>query len=88
MSNNSLVTNIRKSIDAFQAGRIGMDALRSSIETNGQALEGIPYELIKQIDDIEYKLSMSQFADDEECETHVDDVVKIINVWLGKFPHV
>ncbi len=63
MSNSSIKKRIEKSIKDFESGMIDIKALKDSIELNGRALEMMPYNLIKEIDEIKYKLTVSQFAD-------------------------
>ena len=73
-------------MEAFKAGEIDIKALKESIELNGNALEMMPYTTIKEIDDIEYKLTVSQFADEEDCYPNIEEVLKVIEAWLEKVP--
>lgn len=86
MSNRSLKKRIRISTEKFKVGEIDLIALKDSIGINGRALEMMPYEMIKQIDEIEYKLTVSQFADEEDCYTDIEEVLKSIDEWLTKIP--
>ena len=86
MSNITIKCRIEESVEAFRAGKIDIKALKESIELNGNALEMIPYSAIKEIDDIEYKLTVSQFADEEDCYPNVEEVLKVIEAWLEKVP--
>ena len=86
MSNESLKNRITLAIDSFNRGNIDIKALKSAIESNGQALEGMPYDMVKEIDDIEQLLTMSQFADEEDCDTEIVKVIPIIEAWLKKVP--
>ena len=86
MSNQSLKDGIEKSIEQFRAGKLSIKDLKNSIEINGQALEMMPYELIKELDEIEYKLTVSQFTDEEECFPNIEGVLIFIKSWLTKVP--
>jgi len=86
MSNQSLKDRIEKSIEQFRAGKLSIKDLKNSIEINGQALEMMPYELIKELDEIEYKLTVSQFTDEEECFPNIEGVLIFIKSWLTKVP--
>ena len=46
----------------------------------------MPYSAIKEIDDIEYKLTASQFADEKDCYSNIGEVLKIMEAWLEKVP--
>lgn len=86
MSNQSIKSRISRTIEEFQAGKISIAQLKSSIEINGQALEMMPYELIKELDAIEYKLTVSQFADEEDSFSNIEEVLSFIKTWLSKVP--
>jgi len=86
MSNKSIKERIEKSIEAFKSGKITLKDLKESIELNGTALEMVPYPMIKELDDIEYKLTMSQFADEEDCYSNIEEVLHYIEVWLERVP--
>ena len=77
---------IEKSLQSFKAGELGIEALKQSIELNGNALEMMPYSAIKIIEDIEYKLTVSQFSEEEGCYPNIDEVIKCIEAWLEKVP--
>jgi hypothetical protein len=86
MSNLSLKNRISDSVSLFKEGKINLQELKSSIEENGRALEMMPYALIKEIDDIEYQLTISEFYDEEECYMPVEKVLLQIENWLQKVP--
>lgn len=86
VSNQSLKLNIQNSVEKFLRNEINLEHLRSSLEINGRALEGMPYAQIKEMDELEYKLTMSQFHDEEDCETDIDQAISAINIWLENIP--
>jgi hypothetical protein len=86
MSNQSISINIKKSIEDFKAGKINIKSLKESIELNARSLEMMSYSMIKEIDDIEYKLTVSQFADEEESYPNIEEVLEYIEAWLEKVP--
>ena len=46
----------------------------------------MPYNLIKEIDDIEHNLTLSQFSDEEDCYSNIEEALKQIETWLKKVP--
>ena len=86
MSNASLKSRIRQCIDRFRTGDATIDDLISTVESNGGALENMPYELIKEIDSIEHTLTLAKFADEEDCDGQPDEAVASIEAWLSKVP--
>ncbi len=87
MSNMSIKDRIEKALFEFENKRLGIEALRDCIELNGQALEAMPYNLIKAIDEIEYQLTQCQLAEDEDCEHDIDSTIIFIKGWLNKIPN-
>lgn len=86
MSNKSIRERIEKSVEEFKCGKINTQVLKESIVLNGRALEMMSYAMIKEIDDIEYKLTVSQFADEEDCYPNIEEVLEQIEMWLQKVP--
>ena len=86
MSNISIKERIKKSILEFRSGKIDIKALKSSIELNGHSLEMMPYALVQEIDEIEYRLTIAGLADEEDSEISIEEVLKHIEKWLEKVP--
>lgn len=63
-----------------------MEELKSSIELNGRAMENMPYDLIKDIDNIEYQLTISEISYQEGVGVINGDVLDAIYLWLDKVP--
>jgi len=87
MSNRTIKERIETALIDFNEGKIDLTTLKGCIELNGQALEAMPYELIKDIDEIEYQLTQCEFADEEGCEYDVDSALSFIKTWLSKVPN-
>ena len=86
MSNRSIKNRIEKALFDFEAGKLNLGALKDCIELNGQALEAMPYNMIKDIDEIEYQLTQCYFADEEDTEYDIDTTILFIKNWLSKIP--
>lgn len=86
MSNASLKSRIKECIDRFRTGDATLDDLISTVESNGGAFENMPYELIKEINSIEHRLTLAKFADEEDCDGQPAEAVASIETWLAKVP--
>ena len=86
MSNTTLKSRIRESLDRFRAGKANLDDIISAVESNGAALENMPYELIKEIGTIEYRLTIAKFAEDEDCDVRPESAIESVEIWLSKIP--
>ena len=78
--------SVKNALDLYQREKLTRKELISSVEINGQALENMPYALVKQIDEIEYKFMMAQFADENDSEVTEDEAIKFLVSWLEKLP--
>ncbi len=86
MSNTSLINRIKESLNKYQNKEIQRKALISSLEENGRALEMMPYALIKEINEIEYQLTVAQFSDEEGCVPTEEEAISRLAAWLDKVP--
>ncbi len=87
MSNQSIKGRVQKALDDFESNQLSLAALRDCIELNGNALEAMPYNLVKDIEEIEYQLTQCQFADEEGCEFSVKRTISFIENWLSNVPN-
>ena len=46
----------------------------------------MPYALVKEIDDIEYQLTVAQFSDEEDCLPTDVEALSQLSSWLSKVP--
>jgi hypothetical protein len=83
MSNKSIKHRIEKTIKDFKGGKINIKILKDSIELNSRVLEMMAYSLIKELDEIEYKLTVSEFADEQDCYSDVEEVLEYKEAWLN-----
>lgn len=86
MSNQSLKNKILNSLTLYKDGEISIDELKSAIDKNGRAFENMPYALIKDIEDIEYELTVSIAAAEDDCDASCDEAIILIETWLKKIP--
>lgn len=87
MSNRTIKERIETALIDFNENKIDLSALKGFIELYGQALETMPYELIKDIYEIEYQLTQCEFTDEESCEYDIDSALSFIKTWLSKVPN-
>ncbi len=86
MSNNTLINRIEEALAKYENGDIDRKALISSVEENGSALEMMPYRLIKEIEEIEYQLTVAQFADEDEFLPCEEEALARLSSWLNEVP--
>lgn len=86
MSNESIKQRITKLIKDFKANKIDLRKLRGSIELDGRALEMMPFSMIKDLEEIEYKSMVAQFAQEEDCAPKTEEVIELLEAWLRNVP--
>jgi len=86
MSNRTLHDRIVEALADYRAGSIGIPALIDAVVQNGRALEAMPFDLFKEIDDIEYDLTAAQLAEDEDCVPNIGSAIAKLESWLKALP--
>ena len=86
MSNRSLRDRIVTALASYRAGRLRIAELREVVVLNGRAMEMMPYELIKEIDDIEYVLTVAQLHDEDGFVPPIDEALLNLDKWLKAVP--
>ena len=86
MSNQTLIARIEASLGRLQVHQGDSRALAESIRGNGKALEGIPYHLIKEIEDLAMDLDIAQWHDEDGFSPEIGPILVRVHSWLEKLP--
>lgn len=86
MSNESLINRIEVTLELVQTEQAPARALAESIRGNGRALEGMPYNLIKELESMAMDLDIAQWHDEDGFETALGPVLIRVRDWLSKLP--
>ena len=86
MSNISLVRRIEQAITNYRNGETDRSELISAVEENVKALEMMPYHMIKEIEEIEYQLTVAQFVDEDEFLPNEEEALNCLEKWVSKVP--
>jgi hypothetical protein len=86
MSNRTLRERISKSLAEFRAGRATRAELIDAVVLNGGALEMMPYRLIREIDAIEFDLTVSEFDDEDGVSPNTEQAMRRLDAWLEAIP--
>lgn len=86
MSNEYLINRIEVALDLVQTEQAPARALAESIRGNGCALEGMPYNLIKELESMAMDLDIAQWHDEDGFDTALAPVLIRIRDWLSKLP--
>lgn len=77
---------MKNNIERFEKKEIGVSEFRNTLLENGNALEAMPYSMVKELDDLEYKLTISQFYEEEGCDISPSEAIVAVKNWVGRIP--
>ena len=86
MSNSSLVSRIEGAALSARSGDTSARSLAETLRGNGRALEGMPYPLIKEMDELIMDLQIACWDDEEGLLPDVGTVLVQLAAWLSKVP--
>ena len=86
MSNRTLRERIVQALATYRRGDSTLADLRSAVVVNGRSMEAMPYVLVKEIDDMEYLLTVAQWTDEEGCAPDMESVLTKLDSWLNSVP--
>lgn len=86
MSNESLINHIDLTLELVQTERAPARALAESIRGNGRALEGMPYNLIKELESIAMDLDIAQWHDEDGFAPALAPILIRVREWLSNVP--
>ncbi|NVD97583.1 hypothetical protein [Massilia sp. BJB1822] len=86
MSNESLISHIQASLDLVQSEQASARILADSIRGNGRALEAMPYNLIKEIENLAMDLDIAQWQDEDGFAPELAPILIRVREWLSKLP--
>ena len=82
MSNKSIIDRIEDKIQLVKLNQLDVKTFTKFFINSINALEGIPNTVIEDSRQIDYKLEISYFADEEDCISDLDQVIKELQEWL------
>lgn len=87
MSNESLISRIQATLELVQAEQAPACTLAESIRGNGRALEGMPYNLIKELESLALGLDIAQWHDEDGFAPALAPILIQVREWLSKLPN-
>lgn len=84
MSNSSVLLQLLSELSEYNESRKDRDLFAKRFSESIEALEGIPYSIITQARDWEYKIEMEGFYDDDNFESDLDQVIPKLQKWVNE----
>lgn len=86
MSNNSLIDRIESALAAVRTQEATAQFLADAIRSNGRALEGMPYALIKELEDLAMDLDIASWHDEDGFLPDLPSILSRVDRWLLQLP--
>jgi hypothetical protein len=65
MSNRALIEHMQMALASARAGALPLQSLAQTIKSDGHALEGMPYPLIRELDSLWMGFEVAAWADED-----------------------
>lgn len=82
MSNRTILQRLINEIEAYEQNRSNRDAFAKRFSDSIEALEGIPYSLITEMREWQYKIETEGYFDDEDLESKDEEVIPRAKAWV------
>ncbi len=82
MSNSTIIASLERELDLYKAGQFSRDQIGRRFKDHIEALEGIPYAVVKEAGQFQYELEIDGYYFEEGCESKSDELHAKIREWL------
>ncbi|MCL6416395.1 hypothetical protein MIB92_12100 [Aestuariirhabdus sp. Z084] len=84
MSNETILDRLLNDIEEYDASRKNRDAFADRFATAIEALEGIPYSVIRDSRDWQHRIEMEGYFDEEGFESENEVVIPKLKSWVNE----
>lgn len=84
MSNKSVLERLLAEIDGYDKNRRDHDAFAQRVYESIEALEGVPYSVLQQCRDWQYKIETEGYFDEEGFESEIQEVIPKLKEWVNE----
>ncbi len=82
MSNLSIITRLEQQIITLEKNPLLHEEFSEYLSNSIEALEGIPYKLIKEMGTFIYRVEVAGFAEEDDFISDFPEVIKDLRQWL------
>jgi hypothetical protein len=86
MSNETLIARIESGLNGMRAREISAAAFAKIVRNNGRALEAMPYDLIRKIEDLAQNLEIAEWYEKDGFLPDLESVLLRTQAWLASLP--
>jgi len=86
MSNQTLIARIESGLNSMRAREIGAATFAKIVRNNGRALEAMPYDLIRKIEDLAQDLEIAEWYEKDGLVPDLESVLGRTQALLASLP--
>jgi hypothetical protein len=84
VSNQKIIKRLEDKVDDFVNGKVGKYEFTEFMRNSISALEGIEDKTIDESRDLEYKIEVAEFHDEDDSIQELSSVIDGLKIWLSK----
>jgi hypothetical protein len=84
MSNQKIIKRLEEKVDDFVDGKVGKYEFTEFMINSVNALEGIQDRIIDESRDLEHKIEVAEFHDEDDSIQELSSVIGELKIWLSK----
>ncbi len=82
MSNASVLARLDRALQDLEERRMTAEGFLSVFIGSIQALDAVPYAVITRMRELQYRLEVSRYAEEEECLSNLPDVIQEVRRFI------
>ncbi|WP_339509882.1 hypothetical protein [Pseudomonas sp. RL_15y_Pfl2_60] len=83
MSNRTVLERLLVEIGKYDSNRRDRDAFAGRVAESIEALDGVPYSVIQEGRDWQYKIETESYFGEEGFESKLDEVIPKLKKWVS-----
>lgn len=87
MSNHSLLLRLREAACDYEAEKLTSEEFSALLDNIIEALEGMPYRIIREMRTFRHRIEISGFHEEEETMSGRQTVVAELRTWIDQLEH-
>jgi hypothetical protein len=88
MSNQTLIARIESGLERLRSQEISASEFAEIMRKNGRSLEGLPYDLIKDMESLAHDFDIEQWYEEDGSVQELEPILRRTRAWLAMLPRI
>jgi hypothetical protein len=88
MSNQTLIARIKDGLERFRSREISASKFAEIVRENGRSLEGVPYDLIKDMESLAHDFDIERWYEEDGSVQELEPILRRTLAWLAMLPRM